>query len=76
VSAFKIYRWIEDALVDDKCFALSGSKVLLKSDIEYEVIIVDASEILPEAHSKHSSYSTIGLRVIGAGFMFLVTRAL
>jgi hypothetical protein len=29
---------------------------------------------LPEAHSKHSSYLTIVLTVVGAGLMFAVTR--
>jgi ZIP family zinc transporter len=38
------------------------------------LLYIGASEILPEAHSKHSSYVTIGLTVIGAVFMFFVTR--
>jgi zinc transporter ZupT len=38
------------------------------------LLYIGASEILPEAHSKHSSYFTIVLTVIGAAFMFAVTR--
>jgi zinc transporter ZupT len=38
------------------------------------LLYIGASEILPEAHSQHSSYSTIGLTVLGAAFMFVVTR--
>ncbi len=38
------------------------------------LLYIGASEILPEAHSKHSSYATIGLTVLGAVFMFFVTR--
>lgn len=38
------------------------------------LLYIGASEILPEAHSKHSSYSTIALTVIGVLFMFAVTR--
>ena len=38
------------------------------------LLYIGASEILPEAHSKHSSYSTIGLTILGAIFMFIVTR--
>jgi len=38
------------------------------------LLYIGASEILPEAHSKHSSYQTIGLTVLGAVFMFVVTR--
>ena len=38
------------------------------------LLYIGASEILPEAHSQHSSYQTIGLTVLGAAFMFVVTR--
>lgn len=38
------------------------------------LLYIGASEILPEAHSKHSSYSTIALTITGVVFMFLVTR--
>lgn len=38
------------------------------------LLYIGASEILPEAHSKHSSYTTILLTIAGAAFMFLVTR--
>ncbi len=38
------------------------------------LLYIGASEILPEAHSKHSSYKTIGLTVVGVVFMFIVTR--
>ena len=38
------------------------------------LLYIGASEILPEAHSKHSSYATIGLTILGAAFIFLVTR--
>lgn len=38
------------------------------------LLYIGASEILPEAHSKHSSYQTIGLTVIGAVLIFIVTR--
>ena len=38
------------------------------------LLYIGASDILPQAHSKGSSRATIGLTVIGAGCMFLVTR--
>lgn len=38
------------------------------------LLYIGASEILPEAHSKHSSYGTIGLTLLGAVFIFIVTR--
>ena len=38
------------------------------------LLYIGASEILPEAHSKHSSYATIVLTILGVSFMFIVTR--
>ena len=38
------------------------------------LLYIGASDILPEAHSKHSSKVTILLTVLGALFMFIVTR--
>lgn len=38
------------------------------------LLYIGASEILPEAHSKHSSYITIGLTVLGVVFIFGVSR--
>ncbi len=38
------------------------------------LLYIGSSEILPEAHSKHSSYWTIALTVLGAAFIFVVTR--
>lgn len=38
------------------------------------LLYIGASEILPEAHSKHSSYATIGLTIVGVVFMFVITR--
>jgi hypothetical protein len=42
--AYKIVRWVEDTLIKDPVFALPGRKALLKSDMEYEVLLIDASE--------------------------------
>lgn len=38
------------------------------------LLYIGSSEILPEAHSKHSSYTTILLTLIGTAFIFAVTR--
>lgn len=38
------------------------------------LLYIGSSEILPEAHSKHSSYTTILLTILGVVFMFVVTR--
>jgi zinc transporter ZupT len=38
------------------------------------LLYIGASEILPEAHSKHSSYWTIATTILGIAFIFGVTR--
>lgn len=38
------------------------------------LLYIGASDILPEAHSRHSSKVTIALTVLGVAFMFVVTR--
>ncbi|KIC73147.1 putative transposase for insertion sequence element IS702 [Neochlamydia sp. EPS4] len=43
-SAYKAVKWIEDTLIKHPDFALPGRKELLKSDVEYEVILIDATE--------------------------------
>ena len=40
------------------------------------LLYIGASDILPEAHSEHSSYKTILMTILGVVFIFLVTRAL
>ncbi len=43
-ACYRSCRWVEDTLVKSGEFALPGKKALLKSDMEYEVILIDASE--------------------------------
>lgn len=38
------------------------------------LLYIGASDLLPEAHSKHSSFKMIGLTILGALFIFVVTR--
>lgn len=52
--AYKIVRWVEDTLIKDPAFALPGRKALLKSDMEYEVLLIDASESPIERPKKKS----------------------
>lgn len=55
--AYKLIRWVEDTLIKSKLFSLPGRKALLKSDVEYEVILIDASET-PIQRPKKSNAST------------------
>ena len=41
---FRIIKWVEDTLIKDGTFSLPGRKALLKSDIEFEVILIDDTE--------------------------------
>ena len=38
------------------------------------LLYIGASDILPEAHSKQSSYKLMGLTILGTLFIFVVTR--
>ncbi len=40
------------------------------------LLYIGASDILPEAHSKHSSWKTIALTVAGVVFIFIITQVL
>lgn len=60
--ACKIHRWVEDTLIKDKHFALPSRRALLKSDIEYEVVLVDVSESPIERPKKDSGNTTLARR--------------
>jgi len=46
---------IEDTLIKHPDFALPGRKALLKSDMEYEVVLIDATETQIERPKKKKS---------------------
>ena len=43
-ACYRSCRWIEDVLIKSGTFSLPGKKALLKSDTEFEVILIDAAE--------------------------------
>ena len=43
-ACYRTCRWIEDVLIKSPEFALPGKKTLLKSDVEFEVVLIDAAE--------------------------------
>ena len=43
-ACYRNCRWIEDTLIKSRMFSLPGRKALLKSDTEFEVILIDATE--------------------------------
>lgn len=57
-TAYKTVRWIEDTLIKHPDFALPGRKALLKSDVEYDVILIDATETPIERPKKSKNTFT------------------
>ena len=57
-AAYKSIRWIENTLVKHPAFSLPGRKSLLKSDISYKVILVDATETPIERPKKSKNITT------------------
>lgn len=51
-TCFRTIRWIEDTLVRHPDFALPGRKALKKSDMSYDVILIDATETPVERPKK------------------------
>lgn len=43
-SAYKGVKWVEDTLIKHPDFALPGRKELLKNDMGYEIVLIDATE--------------------------------
>lgn len=57
-SAYKTVRWVEDTLIKHPDFSLPGRKALLKSDMEYEVVLIDATETPIERPKKDKNTIT------------------
>ena len=51
-ACYRACRWVEDVLIKSGVFSIPGKKELLKSDMEYEVILIDASESAIERPKK------------------------
>ena len=59
-TAYKTVKWIEDTLIKHPDFSLPGRKALLKSDIEYDVVLIDATETPIERPKKSKNTFTLG----------------
>lgn len=51
-------RWVEDTLIKSGEFSLPGRKALRTSDVEYSVVLVDATETPCERPKKSKDVST------------------
>jgi hypothetical protein len=61
-TAYKTIRWVEDTLIKHPLFALPGRKELVKSDREYQIILIDATETPIERPKKNKSVFTLERR--------------
>lgn len=43
-NAYQTVKWVENTLIKDGTFSLPGKKALLKSEMEYEIVLIDATE--------------------------------
>ena len=62
IAESNIYRgikWVENTLIQDGTFSLPGRKALLKSDREYEVVLVDATESPIERPQKNKNITIL-----------------
>lgn len=65
ISESACYRnicWVENILIKDGKFSLPGKKALLKSDAEYEVVLIDATESPIERPKKNKNTSILAKR--------------
>ena len=58
-ACYRACRWVEDTLIKSKKFSLPGKKFLLKSDVAYEVVLIDATESPCERPKKDKSIGTL-----------------
>ena len=58
-NCFQAIRWIENTLVASGKFSLPGRKELLKSDMEYETILIDVTESPIERPKKSKDFTTL-----------------
>ena len=54
-ACYRSCRWVEDTLIKSARFSLPGKKALLKSDVEFEVVLIDAAESPIERPKKKNS---------------------
>lgn len=55
-TCYRNIRWVEDTLIKDGQFSLPGRKALLKSDVEYEIVLIDATETAIERPKKTKAF--------------------
>ncbi len=59
-NIYRTIRWVEDTLIKDGTFSLPGRKSLTKSNVEFDVILVDATETPIERPQKNRESIILG----------------
>ena len=57
-NIYRSIKWIENTLIKDGTFSFPGKKELLKSDTDYEVVLIDATETPVERPQKNKESIT------------------
>jgi hypothetical protein len=57
-NMYRLIKWVEDVLIKDGTFSLPSKKMLLKSDTEYEVVLIDVTETPIERPKRGKNFTT------------------
>ena len=63
-NAYQTIKWVEDTLIRDGTFSLPGKKSLLKDDMEYELVLIDATETPVERPKRGKENGTPGRKSV------------
>ena len=58
-TAIRICHWVENTLIKSKKFSLPSKKILQEKSLDWEVVIIDATEIEIERPKKNKEISTL-----------------
>jgi len=61
-NMYQSIKWIEDVLIKDGTFSIPGKKAFLTSEVEFEVVLVDATETPVERPKKKGNENGIQAR--------------
>ena len=58
-NMYRLVKWVEDILIKNGTFSLPGKKALLKSDAEYEIVLIDVTETPVERPKRGKSFGIL-----------------
>ncbi len=74
-TCYETIKWIENTLIKHPDFALPGRKALLKSDREYEFVLIDATKT-PIERPKKAKQSSVQPLLMGGAMILGCSRSL